>query len=126
MDEVPVQTDPADRSAHAEIDRCGGCGGMFLEFFDGEPSAISRGLAERTELTPSARPASGDAISCPDCEAPMIRRAYLERGPELLRCDTCLAVFLRPWEVARLAALELEPRAEPSWLERLLRWLPRA
>lgn len=129
MDEVPVRTDPHDASARAEIDRCAGCGGLFLEFFDGEPSAISRGLRGRADLAETRREPAPDRRVCPDCDAPMIRRAYLGQGPELARCDTCMAVFLTPAEAASLAQLVLEPEApreEPSWLERLLRWLPRA
>lgn len=123
-----MRTDPGDAGARAEVDRCAGCGGLFLEFFDGEPSAISRGLRERRDLSEGrARGAHDAPLSCPDCEAPMARRPYLGQGPELARCDTCLAVFLSPSDVEALARLELEPEArkDPSWLERLLRWLPR-
>ncbi len=121
-------TDPADPAQRAEVDRCAGCGGLFLEFFDGEPSAISRGLRQRLDLDERAsRSVLESTLHCPDCRAPMVRRAYLDQGPELARCDTCMAVFLTPSEVAALARLELEPVAphEPSWLDRLLRWLPK-
>ena len=124
MDELPVRAD--DPSAHAQIDRCAACGGLFLEFFDGEPSALSRELREHGDT--GARPARHPShpLACPDCEAPMVRRAYLGEGPELARCESCLAVFLAPDQVAALARLELarEPEPEPSWLARLLGWLP--
>lgn len=126
MDEVPVRQDPTDASAGARIDRCPDCGGMFLEFFDGEPSAISRGLRGRSDLvgTPPSEPT--ESLFCPDCDGPMVRRRYLEHGPELARCESCLAVFLTPAEVEELARLTLpaEESAEGSWLDRLLRWIP--
>lgn len=126
MDELPVRAD--DPSAHAQIDRCAACGGLFLEFFDGEPSAISRDLRERSDVGATRARDVPDRLACPDCEEAMVRRAYLGEGPELARCETCLAVFLAPDEVAELARLELarEPEPEPSWLERLLGWLPGA
>jgi hypothetical protein len=124
MEELPVRAD--DPSAHAQIDRCAACGGLFLEFFDGEPSAISRELRERSDVGAARAREAPARLACPDCEEPMVRRAYLGEGPELARCETCLAVFLAPHEVAQLARLELarEPEPEESWLARLLGWLP--
>lgn len=124
MDELPVLA--GDPSAHAEVDRCAVCGGLFLEFFDGEPSAISRELRASSDLDTTRASAPRGPLACPDCDEPMVRRAYLGEGPELARCETCLAVFLTPHEVARLARLELsrEPEPEESWLVRLLGWLP--
>lgn len=127
MDELPVETDPRDSSAGAEIDRCAQCAGLFLEFFDGEPSAISRGVRTRGDVAHTGHaPRPGDALTCPDCGTHMTRRPYLDSGPALARCETCLAVFLTPSEVEELARLALspEPVEEPSWLDRLLRWLP--
>jgi len=126
MDEVPVTGSADDPSARAEIDRCGRCGGVFLEFFDGEPSALSRGLQERADLAPpGASPHAGE-LTCPDCGAAMVREPYLGQGPELPRCGSCLAVFLTPAQREDLATLALppeEPTGEPSWLERLVGWV---
>lgn len=115
-----------DPSAHAQVDRCAACGGLFLEFFDGEPSAISRDLRERSDAGATRAREAPVRLACPDCEEPMVRRAYLGEGPELARCESCLAVFLAPHEVAQLARLELarDPEPEESWLVRLLGWLP--
>lgn len=112
----------------AEIDRCGRCGGLFLEFFDGEPSALSRGLIDRADLEPAPRPAPEGSLTCPDCEAPMVERAYLGHGPSLPRCETCLAVFLTPALREELATLTLPPSdadEETGWLDRALEWLRR-
>jgi Zn-finger nucleic acid-binding protein len=126
MDAVPVSADPNDASVRAEADICAKCGGIFLEFFDGEPSAISRGMIKRRELDRKGAAHEG-ALTCPDCDSPMVRKAYLGQGPSLARCEQCMAAFLAPDEVAVLARLELAPEiahVEPSWLGRLLSWLP--
>jgi Zn-finger nucleic acid-binding protein len=126
MDEVPVPATPGEPRSRAEIDRCARCGGVFLEFFDGEPSALSRGLEGRTELAPAGGAAADGELACPDCGAVMVRAPYLGHGPALPRCGSCLAVFLTPAQREALAALALPPeppREEPSWLERLVGWV---
>ncbi len=123
-----MQTDPQDVGAVAAIDRCGSCRGLFLEFFDGEPSAISRGLVDRGDVPHAGEaPLPAEQLTCPDCATAMVRRIYLERGPSLARCESCMAVFLTPSEVDALSRLVLSPeeREDPSWLERLLAWLGR-
>jgi Zn-finger nucleic acid-binding protein len=126
MDAVPVSGDPSDPQARAEADVCAKCGGMFLEFFDGEPAAISRDILRNTDVKPTVSLNVG-TLRCPDCAEEMVRKAYLDQGPELARCETCMAVFLAPDEVETLARMELkeEPAPkEPSWLSRLIGWLP--
>jgi hypothetical protein len=124
MDEVPVE---AGSDSRAEIDRCTACGGMFLEFFDGEPGAIARGLESRGDVVRAGtRPSEGDGLMCPDCEQPMVLRAYLDQGPELPRCEGCLALFLTPETREQMARLELAPaeeHREPGWLEQLIDWV---
>jgi Zn-finger nucleic acid-binding protein len=126
MDAVPLSGDANDATVKAEADACAKCGGIFLEFFDGEPAAISRAMVGRDELHRSGGAQAGE-LRCPDCACAMVRKAYLGVGPELARCEQCLAVFLAPDEVALLANLALPPEqttAEPTWLSRLLGWLP--
>jgi hypothetical protein len=126
MEEVPVSSDPRDTSARAEIDRCGRCGGVFLEFFDGEPGALSRGLGAHPDARRDGAERPAGALVCPDGEAPMIDAPYLGHGPAVPRCETCLAVFLSPTQRAALAALRLPPPeedAEPGWVERLVAWV---
>ena len=124
-----METDPGDPSGRADIDRCPSCGGVFLEFFDGEPSALARGLDRRPDLAPTGgRPQGGDH-RCPDCGEPMVIRAYLDQGPEVPRCETCLAVFLTPAlrvEMARLRlARDPEATEDEGWMHKLLGWLDR-
>jgi Zn-finger nucleic acid-binding protein len=125
MEAVPLNG-PKDASMQAEADVCPKCGGVFLEFFDGEPSAVSRRMLGRRKHAPG--PVVGVGSACPDCSTPMTRKAYLGQGPELARCDECLAVFIAESELPSLANLELAPEPaahEPTWIAKLLAWLPR-
>lgn len=129
MQEIPIETDASDPSTRAEIDRCASCGGVFLEFFDGEPSALARGLEKRSDLPPTGGRGHGGDHLCPDCGEPMVIRPYLDQGPAIPRCETCLAVFLTPalrHEMAQLRlAREPEESEERGWMDRLMTWLDR-
>jgi hypothetical protein len=102
-----------------EVDACKRCDGVFIEYFDGEASAIARALG----------PAHGEvgplphAGTCSDCGAPMALHRYVGNGPFLLRCESCLAIFATPAMLEELAAygLPLEPNAKNSGLLALLR-----
>lgn len=124
MDELPI--DAGARAERTEIDRCGACGGIFLEFFDGEPAAISRGLRSRGDVPTGQTDAREDArpCQCPDCGTEMVLRRYLGQGPALPRCESCLGLFLTPAlreEMARFtAAPEEESHEEPGWVRRLI------
>jgi Zn-finger nucleic acid-binding protein len=115
-----------------EVDVCGKCRGVFVEFFDGEPGAISRGMvaqrAGRSGSTATATLPKG--LTCPDCAAPMRPKPYLGKGPKLARCGQCLSAFLTPADVEALARLEHEVEPEPgqseTWVARLRGWLTAA
>jgi hypothetical protein len=125
MDVVPL--DGAGSSAEAAIDVCGSCRGAFFEFFDGEPSAISRAISRRPPgRVPARTPNVG--VMCPDCAAPMVRKPYLGRGPEIARCEQCMAAFVTADEMQALAQLSLEADPKdaapaPSWTARVWQWL---
>jgi Zn-finger nucleic acid-binding protein len=124
MEAVPL-SGPGDASMQTEADVCSKCGGVFLEFFDGEPSAVSRRMMKRPKRTTGLL--MPDA-ACPDCSTPMTRKPYLGHGPEIARCDECLAVFISEGELPALARLELPPESsanEPTWIAKLLAWIPR-
>jgi Zn-finger nucleic acid-binding protein len=124
---LKVNPEPRDPSSSAEVDRCDRCGGYFIEFFDGEPSAISRAIDARKEEAPDARLDPSELV-CPDCSSALILRAYLGQGPDIARCDDCMAVFVSRKDIEALARLELSPeereKEEPSWMARLFDWLP--
>jgi hypothetical protein len=108
------------------VDLCDSCGGVLIDFFDGEPSALSRQITEHIErFEDSMLPASG---ACPDCTRPMTEHAYLGNGPVLARCDSCMALFATPTQIRALAeffpgAAPPAHAAEPNWLTRLVRAL---
>ncbi len=102
-----------------EIDRCDQCGGTFLDFFDGEPIGIAR---DALEDAPARRAQAPERpATCPDCDRAMVDRPYLDDGPMLARCDTCMAVFVSGERLEALAAARVKPLDEeaPSWLQRL-------
>lgn len=115
MDEVPLALEGRERVA---IDRCAHCGGAFLEFFDGEPIALARHIPERT----SEAPVQVGTPRCPECERPMVEHRYLGEGPELARCEGCMAVFVDALSLGELRRATLrDPRQEEvSWVQRLL------
>lgn len=130
MDPLPVGPDsdgsPADVASgeKVEIDRCASCGGTLLDFFDGEPIRLASQIVGTHP--PHVDRAPDAVITCPDCREPMTARPYLGEGPELPRCDGCMAVFVTSAQLAELAATQLSPdeENEPTWLRRLLDWLP--
>jgi len=102
------------------IDLCDRCGGVFLEFFDGEPSELSREISLHLEKfeTPPLR-VGGDPFRCPDCERIMEVHPYLGEGPSIARCNRCMAVFATPEQVRALSDFHFI-QDPPSWFERLV------
>ncbi|MFK7991261.1 MAG: zf-TFIIB domain-containing protein [Sandaracinaceae bacterium] len=115
MREVPLS------GVSADVDVCDTCDGAFLEFFDGEPVALAQAMLSVVRLDGPVL--LHDELVCPDCVAPMPRRAYLEQGPDVPRCETCLAVFLDPAlleELARTRFVDPDGEDEESWFGRLM------
>lgn len=111
--------------ASVEIDGCEACGGVFAEYFDGEPAAIARALVPPGREADESDPPP-EAI-CADCELPMSLHRYLGDGPALLRCGGCLAIFATPAMTSRLAryAMAREPATRPGLLATLEAWWTR-
>lgn len=117
LDTLPGSPEPI------EVDRCAKCGGTYLDFFDGDPGAISRTM--EAEVGPAGEATLREPI-CPDCAQPMVRTRYLDSDLVLARCEGCLAVFLSPAELHELAHLRLKPEDKPEphgWVARLRAWL---
>lgn len=116
MDEVRL---PRGGGEQAEVDICGFCGGVYLEFFDGEPGGLARSILRRlpgVEQPAQPRPAQP---SCPDCGTTMESRHYLDNGPRVARCDSCLAVFADAEGLRALATYSDQspaPRTLMQWL----------
>ena len=116
--------EPRGLNVHGEtvtVDECSQCRGVFLDYFDGEPTAIAAMLC--VSLEPSN--AQLGAVSCTDCNVKMRLQAYLETGPDLYRCSACMAAFLTPGQIAALAGFTLPEPDEPKrgWVSILKAWL---
>jgi hypothetical protein len=108
----------------AAVDLCCGCGGVFLEFFDGEPAMLSR------HIEPHVQPPRGvrrgrSRLTCPDCHRGMVLRPYLDDGPTVARCHRCMATFATRAQLRALSTFQVLQDVE-SWGERaaasLRRW----
>lgn len=117
MSERPV---PTGEREGAQIDHCELCGGVFLEFFDGDPGELCRGILERA-LKHSGGSQPTTTNLCPDCSIPMEPRRYLRDGPAISRCGGCMGLFATPSQLLALAAhAEPEqPASANSLLQRL-------
>jgi len=117
MQKIHVRT---ARSDEAQVDLCPRCGCVFMEFFDGEPSELSRRLEKHLRSARWTTSLPSKTIECPACEVPMIARNYLDGGPLIVRCEHCMAVFATPSQVEDLAMYQsVGGRQKPPWLERL-------
>jgi Zn-finger nucleic acid-binding protein len=117
MSEVAV---PVSGQESARVDHCEQCGGVFLEFFDGDPGDLSRGVLERMLAHSGDHPFRADP-PCPDCEIPMVQSRYLDTGPAVARCSRCMGVFATPFQLREVASYSDtdEPEEERSLLQRL-------
>jgi Zn-finger nucleic acid-binding protein len=103
----------------AVVDRCPDCGGLWIEWFDGELSMVAAGARH---APPATRAESTGAGACPDCRAPLSAVRYPEEksGVEILRCGACAGAFVPRGALEVIAALgppSDTPPEEPSWLE---------
>lgn len=104
------------------VDLCDRCGGVFLEFFDGEPSALSKEIKQHLQHTETQHRAPlghGDPLACPDCERTMDVHPYLDEGPHIARCNRCMAVFATPEQILALSAFQFI-QDTPPWYTRLV------
>ncbi len=86
----------------AEIDVCDACGGLWLDWFDGEPHAVAVEIEAVRSGTPIA-PVDTSEKHCPRCtkdlESELLR--WLDArdeewvtGVEVFRCGECAGVFI--------------------------------
>lgn len=117
MSERPVPTSEKDA---AQIDHCELCGGVFLDFFDGDPGELCRGILERA-LQHSGGSHPTTTTLCPDCSIPMEPLRYLIDGPEISRCGGCMGLFATPSQLLTLAAYteQEQPESTLDLLQRL-------
>jgi Zn-finger nucleic acid-binding protein len=130
--------------ADAEVDVCGSCGGMWVDWFDGEVKRVAtevlRGEAARASR--SSAPASSvrnEAFAtgaCPRCSRQLAVERYVVKaeiggaaqgsartsasqttGADLLRCEECAGVFVPRTSAGLLATLPADEEAPPSETE---------
>jgi Zn-finger nucleic acid-binding protein len=115
-------------AANAEIELCPDCGGAWIDWLDGDPAALARGLRTRP-----ARRAPAPAVdgTCPVCATPLHAEPLPGGTVVVERCADCTGIFVSADAVARLARSEPPAKggvvegAEPPLLTRLLDGLGR-
>jgi hypothetical protein len=100
---------------------CGSCHGVWVDWWQGEASGLAQRVPERAGGAPQGQ--RGGA--CPRDGTQLVDRPYLDSGPVVERCPTCLGLFARRDQIAPLAAFHeripvdaVEPIIWVSWLQR--------
>jgi Zn-finger nucleic acid-binding protein len=103
------------------VDVCGVCRGVWFDWFDGETSALARHLDTEAVTAPPSVPGG-----CPRDGSVLETRPYLDTGPPVHRCPTCLGLFAPRAQIAALQAFhegmpqtKHEPIERTSLLQRL-------
>jgi Zn-finger nucleic acid-binding protein len=76
----------------AEVDVCGRCKGIWMDWFDGELSEVAMQASPMS--LPSAAIAAPTSTTCPHCRRPMVLQQYGANGPDLWRCGECAGAFV--------------------------------
>lgn len=118
MDEILVTL--SDGSTPA-IDVCRECRWVFVEFFDGEPVSVARGVRELVTEGPVASAAA--PLTCPDCGTTLQQAGYEGAGPLLWRCGDCMGLVADFATLEQLARHHLPPARSAGVLHRLARLL---
>lgn len=99
----------------ARVDVCAACGGLWLDWFDGDPVRLARRV-------PKARVVQeGDSTEgrCPRCRVPLEAEEFREAGPRVYRCGVCFGLLIPGDAVELIAALNPAsdaPAEEPGSL----------
>ena len=112
----------------AEIDVCDACGGLWVDWFDGEVHTLAveaeAARVDRGVAPPSPHPRGGGSGACPRCTrslAPELHRfsdaseGELVEGVELFRCADCAGSFVPRSSAHLLLDRVREPRAVTLW-----------
>lgn len=96
----------------ARVDVCPNCGGVWLDWFDGDPVRLAR----RVSSNPRVQEAKPDEGHCPRCQVHLAPEEFRDVGPLMYRCDQCFGLLVPGGAVALLAAQapEREATSEPS------------
>jgi Zn-finger nucleic acid-binding protein len=116
-------------SAQAELDVCDACGGLWVDWFDGEiqPLAVEAETARLDRGMPLPRPRSGVGDprgGCPRCGRALVpellrfsdaAEGELVSGVELHRCSECAGSFVPRPSARMLLDRVRDPRAPTLW-----------
>jgi Zn-finger nucleic acid-binding protein len=104
------------------FDQCIGCHGVWVDWWSGEAS----GIARRVPARPGSAPTGTRGGVCPRDGTELVEREYLDTGPVVERCPTCLGLFARREQIGELASFHERIPMEPpepivwvSWLDRV-------
>jgi Zn-finger nucleic acid-binding protein len=126
--------------ADAEVDVCTSCGGMWIDWFDGEIKRVATAVIESEPARISRPDAPTSSIrneafatgACPRCMRQLTIERYIVRadvgsrtegtrtsvsqttGADLLRCEECAGVFVPRTSAGLLATLPADEEAPPS------------
>lgn len=129
--------------AESEVDVCSSCGGMWIDWFDGEIKRVATELlkTEEQRLSRPSAPVSSmrnEPIAtgaCPRCTRQLVAERYVvqaevgrgkpgERasvaqatGASLLRCEECMGAFVPRTSATLLATLPADDVPPPSSTE---------
>lgn len=139
----PMTVEVLEAPAQAEVDVCSSCGGVWIDWFDGEvkkvASAVLAGERQRhsrpSEPTSSIRNEAFATGACPRCTRQLAVERYVVKadvaktnvggtgertslststGADLLRCEECAGVFVPRTSAGLLATLPADEGAPPS------------
>lgn len=109
----------------AEIDVCDACGGLWVDWFDGDVHTVAAEAEAARAGVPAPVPApAGGSGACPRCARALQLEMYrftdatereLITGVELLRCPECAGSFVPRSSAHLLLDRVREPRAVTLW-----------
>lgn len=92
--------------AEAPIDRCPACGGVWLDWFDGEVTSLARAVEPAS--VGGAGLGTAPTGACPRCGSSLGAERFRGTGPEVRRCAGCQGLFLTAAVLPQLAAVQAE------------------
>ncbi len=94
----------------AMIDVCPACGGIWVDWFDGELSAVLRHTPPVEGARLPDRPGHGQ---CPRCNCPLAEEGYLQSKAAILRCGDCSGAFVPRIAAHAIARVNPEHKGPP-------------
>jgi Zn-finger nucleic acid-binding protein len=102
-------------AGEALVDICPACGGVWVDWFDGELTPVVRDVAALGRPSGRERPPEGARGHCPRCAAGLYGDPHAgdSLGPLLLRCGECAGSFVPRDAFDAIATFEPGAAPEP-------------